>query len=449
MQGGQGIDIEVTMRESLNVAHAHLLINRTRPAYAHPFTAASVAASSPGSVEHWPLAAPPPSVLRALSSHVIVTTRRGVCTHNGFFLGLTTVTRAISNCTILGPRRVHLGAQGGVPLVVTGCARRIATKLQAVTIPYLDVLLTGAQHRGLAATVLIFHDDPSDNETLAVLHGWAARERRVRLVLSDMGDRGERIQRLTLCRNTLLAESALWLRKAAEGALARGFIAMLDLDCDHGKPDGMLQAIDRGDLAVGGFETGEKGKSGRFDVLAANNFGAYRDMWALRSSKLHMNYDCFWDAARMRTFGNCKRHRIFVHPAAPPFAVEAAFNGMAIYSAATVMAQRVSHCRYSNETADPDTGRAHVVCEHVPYQQCLVKGGMRIGIVPSLLTNCHDWATRHDAFRTFVLPNGSVTRLMKRHLKPDQGWTYRGGRANIRRATGEAAKNHNQSRAGL
>ena len=42
----------------------------------------------------------------------------------------------------------------------------------------------------------------------------------------------------------------------------------------------------------------------RFDVLTANNHGAYRDMWALRASALLMDYDCFWDFTRMKTQGN-------------------------------------------------------------------------------------------------------------------------------------------------
>ena len=123
-------------------------------------------------------------------------------------------------------------------------------KLANVTIPYIDALIELAPLHRLTASVLIFHDDPTDNTTLAVpphhyllastnpslpfpdhilttppsfdcrstthawpgtcqirqvLHSWAARERRVRLLLSDMADRGERIQRLTLCRNVLLA----------------------------------------------------------------------------------------------------------------------------------------------------------------------------------------------------------------------------------------------------
>lgn len=252
----------------------------------------------------------------------------------------------------------------------------------------------------------------------------AARERRVRLVLSDMGNRGERIQRLALCRNVLLAEAATRMASTATlapsttsnaNAIGGGYVVSLDLDCRHGEPAALLRAVD-------GMRTAAAPAAGAFDVITANNNGAYRDMWALRSSALHMNYDCFWDFKRMARAGNCKKHRIFVHPGAPPFAVEAAFNGMAIFSAASLVGERIRGCRYTNETADPDSKRIHVVSEHVPYQRCLAERGVRLGLQPSLKTYCHDWSTRHDARRTFMLPNGSVTRLLSRHAKPEAEW---------------------------
>ena len=129
----------------------------------------------------------------------------------------------------------------------------------------------------------------------------------------------------------------------------------------------------------------------------------------------------------MRKQGNCKKHRIYVHPDAPPVDVEAAFNGLAIFSAASLTSPRAARCRYTNQTEDRDSGRMHVVSEHVPYQQCLRASGIRIAIVPSLLTYCHDWSTRYDARRTYYLRNGSVTRLLNRHAKPHPGWAAGGG----------------------
>ena len=79
-------------------------------------------------------------------------------------------------------------------------------------------------------------------------------------------------------------------------------------------------------------------------------------------------------------------------------------------------------CRYTNETRDPDSGKLHVVSEHVPYQRCLAESGIRFGLAPSLLTYCHDWSTRYNARRTFILANGSVTSLTNRHAKASRDW---------------------------
>lgn len=370
----------------------------------------------------------------------------GYCTQDGFIRGaVSTPSTAVSNCTIRrGGGFGKLGSEGSlIPLIVTGCARRIATTLGNATIPYLDALMAEAAVFKLAAAVYIFHDDPTDNTTLAVLNEWARRERRVRLILSDMGDRGERIQRLTLCRNMLLAEAAAKFRAQQAAQLPEGYVAQLDLDCRHGRPERLLSAVARMESTRrAAAPATERGPSGGFDVLTANNVGAYRDMWALRASALGMDFDCFWDFKQMRTHGNCKkseragnshisipalpcmrhpcaandaaasdsafdarplplmyvcahRFRIFVHPKAAPFRVDAAFNGMAIMAAASLISAAASPCRYTNETHDQDDRRKiHVVSEHVPYQRCLTARGIRIAIEPTLLTYCHDWSSK-------------------------------------------------------
>lgn len=226
----------------------------------------------------------------------------GVCTHDGFFSSAQVSQGPhISNCTHIGPipkSVVHASNAKKVPLIVTGCARRIAGRLANGTIDFIDNLIDAAGAHQLAPSVLIFHDDPTDNATLGVLQQWAMRERRVRLVLSDMGDRGERIQRLALCRNVLRAEATARLKGGA------GYVVSIDLDCRHGYPDALLRAVD----SMRAAETAEASGGARnspssWDVLTANNVGGYRDMWALRASKMTMDYDCFWDFTQMRRRG--------------------------------------------------------------------------------------------------------------------------------------------------
>ena len=131
---------------------------------------------------------------------------------------------------------------------------------------------------------------------------------------------------------------------------------------------------------------------------------------------------CSPDGSSLSHCLRSKKHRIYVHTSAAPFPVESAFNGMAIFTARSLTHPTITSCRYTNETKDPDSQKIHVVSEHVPYHQCLVQHGMRFGMLPSLLTYCHDWSTRHDAKRTYYLSNGTVVRLNNRHAKPEPGW---------------------------
>ncbi len=242
-------------------------------------------------------------------------------------------------------------------------------------------------HARFDTHAILYQDDPSDTDTVSVLRAWTSREQRAHVIESDMGNRGERIQRLVLCRNVLLAETKAILARSKRG----GLNLQLDMDCTY-TPLLLVGALRR---------TG-------YGVLTSNNDGAYRDMWALRSRTLRMNYDCFWDFEQMRRHGNCKHHRIHVSPIAPPFAVDAAFNGAAIYTSNALLERGAPLCRYANETRDPDTGKTHVSCEHVPFQRCLSRQGVRIGLSPSLRVHCGVWRTVRHAKRTFYLPNGSV-----------------------------------------
>lgn len=145
----------------------------------------------------------------------------GVCAHDGW---RRHGGEGIANCTAVHQRGAQWARSAPPSLLIVGCARGIARALTNHSIPYVDAVLDAAPAHRLAASVLVFHDDPTDNATLAALRAWVHRDRRVRLLVSDMGDRGERIQRLTLCRNVLLAEARTRLT-------ADGHLVQLDLEC--------------------------------------------------------------------------------------------------------------------------------------------------------------------------------------------------------------------------
>ena len=282
--------------------------------------------------------------------------------------------------------------------MIGGCARHIASKLGNTTIPMLNAL---HDQLGKHTAIYIFDDDPSDKQR-PVLLAWAAQKEFVHLILAD--DFGnDRIERLMLCRNVLV-------QQARDHLTDNGVFIMLDLDCRFPKVTGsdwhswlqLLQAArcDGNDGASFGMNGTSSRCTSRFDVLASNNPGAYRDMWALRSERLGMAYDCFWDFEQMKTSGNCKSYRLHVHPRLAPFAIEAGFNGLAAYSAAAL--RRASECRHSN------TSDGHVVSEHVPFQRCLWKHAVSIGLAPWFFTSCAGWKTKESSKRLFLLPNSSL-----------------------------------------
>lgn len=157
------------------------------------------------------------------------------------------------------------------------CGR--ADNLRNLTIPTLHQLHDTYRQD---AAVYVFDDDPLDRQR-SMLRKWAHRRRYVRLILANEYTGSERIQRLVVCRNTLVHE-------ARQVLAARGVFLMLDLDC-------------RFPMLVGGewhskwlrLLHGVSNASSSFGVLVSSNPGAYRDMWALRSTRLGMAYDCFWD----------------------------------------------------------------------------------------------------------------------------------------------------------
>ena len=141
---------------------------------------------------------------------------------------------------------------------------------------------------------------------------------------------------------------------------------------------------------------GVSNASSSFGVLVSSNPGAYRDMWGLRSTRLGMAYDCFWDFEQMKSQGNCKNYRLHVHPSLSPFDIEAGFDGAAAYSAKAL--RQAAECQHRNESD------GHIVSEHVPFQDCLRRHGVRVGLAPWFLTSCAGWQTKETGQAALSAP---------------------------------------------
>ena len=337
--------------------------------------------------------------------HTVPTRHVGYCSYGGWhrssrqaFAGSWEVEGPpdVVNCTYVGTRGLLRDKPGA--LLFTMCARNVEGVLRNRFAPQLDALLELQP----AAAALVFHDGTNDSSTRSALVKWASRNARVRLILADEVERGVawKMRRLTMCRNTLLGEADATQPKDS-------YIASVDIDCDHRNFDLLMEQY-RTMRALG---------SRYYDVATTNNPGPYRDMWALRSERLNTNYDCFYDESEIKRHdrtdgGHCKMKKIVLHRDAPPFEVNAAFNGATVYRMGSIHSKGAGKCRAFHHE------HQHWCVEHVPYQLCLRRHGVTIAIVPRFVTFCHWWMTNKQAHRWYMLPNGNMSLPILRSQEP-------------------------------
>jgi hypothetical protein len=290
-------------------------------------------------------------------------------------------------------------------LLITGCARGVENALVLSSMATINSLLD----KQPSHAALIFADGSHLDRTYNLLRSWSSRNPQVRAILTAPGaDLPTRLQRLTTCRNTLLGFS---LSQLGPGAT----LAMLDLDCRLVSPEAVLAALPHLE-------------SRRFDVLTANS-EPYRDLWALRSTRLGVDYDC-WQIQGGRheqaMKPECRRYRISLNERAAPFAVDSAFNGLSIMSVDALRRANAERCRYPmpeaiGVAAVRPGGEGHI-CEHVSLSSCLTSHGLRLGILPSMLVNCTCGAVCSPAqrywFRVRLEADGMVRVKDRRTRRP-------------------------------
>ena len=295
--------------------------------------------------------------------------------------------------------------QGTAPAVLlAGCAKAFG-KLTSVRRAYLERLCNQFKRCTILVYQDILHSIPANRERV---HGygpdsfrhWATSNRRVRLIMAPTTSE-LRTVRLAHCRNALLAEAAARLPRD-------GVLAMVDLDpTSFGESLAPLrEAVQR--------VADERSPWG---ALTANSNGRYYDRWALRSTEVGLDYDCWTDSARVASDGSCTAYDIRIDVRGPTFGVDSAFGGLGIYGMHALRKNRAVGCRYVGErpcacpgarqlsatsaaasklsgyhrlvaASDGALSRGECsreVCEHVSFNSCLRRHGVRIGIMPSLL----------------------------------------------------------------
>ena len=116
-----------------------------------------------------------------------------------------------------------------------------------------------------------------------------------------------------------------------------------------------------------------------WDVMAGNQANShYYDIWALRYDPI-IKSDCWADG------GHFDINSVYFDKNLPPFEVDSAFSGIAIYKWSIM-----SQCQYDGEYHSDNpfgypTGREK--CEHVALHECIKKKGGTIWINPAFSTN--------------------------------------------------------------
>lgn len=278
-----------------------------------------------------------------------------------------------------------------------GCARDVGAKLMSTMIPAIEHMGAHfADHK-----VVVFENDSSD-DTRERLLAWVATGRgRVRALFAKQSlsaGMRSRTARLAVCRNTLLGEvqRASMLQRQHELPKLPELLVALDLDCKRSvSPEPVVRAAT---TLLG---------SNELSVLTANSMAGldYYDLWALRSTPLHVDFDC-WQRDAVRTRGTCDDYEVRLDAAAPLLEVDSAFNGLAVYRLGDL--QQAPLCAYDGTST----------CEHVAFHRCLRSYGMRIAIAPYLEQGCGDGAPRatfgHPALRIRFLANGSISTQKNR-----------------------------------
>lgn len=323
-----------------------------------------------------------------MSMDAATASRDGRCTAGGW-----TTDGDGPNCTFVGKRSWR-----GSALLVGSCARNVRRSLERYAQAQVTSLLSAAAVLG-GGGVLVFEDEQRSGDpdgTRAALREWAARDRRVRLLLAQplLYPRWSRTQRLALCRNMLAHEAA----RLPE----RGVYVSIDLDCRTpaaaevvGVLTSMLPAL-AGEVATAVTRR-------EWDVLTANTRppAYYYDRWALRSQALTLDYDCWFNTTQRRQRGACPDYAITLDPEAPPLSVDSAFNGLGLYRASAMRRALAADCRYRGT-------KNSYMCEHVPFHLCMRAASLSIGVLPALTVECGPTivAPRHTRVR--LLANGSV-----------------------------------------
>jgi hypothetical protein len=236
-------------------------------------------------------------------------------------------------------------------IIIVGCARNIEKYLykSLTKINMLKSLFKSSK-------VFIYENDSTD-KTLEILKDW--ENKNIIKLFTEKNVPGKRTERLAHGRNILYNE-----------AMKNDFDLLIVMDLDNViellSEEGILSCFDiKEDWAM----------------LGGNQIGNYYDLWALRTYDEWMPFDweeCYCIEKKSKYY--CFYSRLKNIPInSNPIKVKSCFGCIAIYKR-----KYLNNCSYGNGLQGDI--KKYEICEHVIFNECIIKNGGNIYINPKLIS---------------------------------------------------------------
>ena len=205
---------------------------------------------------------------------------------------------------------------------------------------------------------VILYENDSNDRTLDILKNWEKLNKNIK-VISEKNVPGNRTNRLSRGRNILLNEAK---------KIRPDYLVIVDMDTViHG-------------LTEENFISSFKYKDWVF--MGANQNSTYYDLWALRTYDDWMPFDC-WDCVHKKNspgFNYCVGNRYKkINKNKNLIKVKSAFGGLGIYDMKFIL-NNANNCVYYGGELNKSE-----VCEHVSFNECLLKNGGKLFINPNMI----------------------------------------------------------------
>ncbi len=246
-------------------------------------------------------------------------------------------------------------------VIVVGCARNIEKYLDN-TLNKINII----KELFKSTNVIIFENDSTDN-TLNILKDWETKK--IIKLITEKNVPGLRTERLAYARNILYKESMKY-----------NFDLLIVLDLDVIIKDLNKEAL------LSCFNIKED-----WAMLGGNQTNIYYDLWALRTYDEWMPFDC-WECVKIhkKSFEYCVKSRFKqIKQDSEPIKVKSCFGGISIYKR-----KYLDNCSYGTGLQGPE-GNKYEICEHVAFNECIIKNGGSIFINPKLITQNNDNGIEH------------------------------------------------------